>query len=82
VTRIRGLRRSLHDWHVTKPRRGVQATAAIGGQGHPDTKKAAEVERQLDGLEVAVAEKSAATQTNGRPPDDGMSDIAPLEPAN
>jgi hypothetical protein len=78
----RRLRQSLHDWQVTNPPRGVQANAGIGGQGHPDTKKAAKFERQLDRVEVAVAEKSAATETNGKPPDDRMPDLAPLEPAN
>jgi hypothetical protein len=60
----------------------VQGTAAIGGQEHPDTREAVEVERQLDRLEVAAAEKSAAAETNGKPPDDGMSELAPLGPPN
>jgi len=57
------------DWqaHIRHGRAACRRTAAIGGQGHPDTRKAVEVERQLDRLEVAAAEKSAAAETNGMP---------------
>jgi tetratricopeptide (TPR) repeat protein len=70
------------DWqaHIRHGRAACRRTAAIGGQDHPDTREAVEVERQLVRLEVAAAEKSAAAETNGKPPDDGMSELAPLGP--
>jgi tetratricopeptide (TPR) repeat protein len=67
------------DWqgHIRHGRAACRRTAAIGGQGHPDTKEAAEVERQLRRLEVAVAEKSAAAKTNGKPHGDALTGAPP-----
>jgi hypothetical protein len=70
------------DWqgHIRHGRAACRRTAAIGGEGHRDTKAAAEVEEQLKRLATEAAEKSAAAKTNGKPPDDGMSELAPLGP--
>jgi tetratricopeptide (TPR) repeat protein len=67
------------DWqaHIRHALAACRRTEAIGGPGHPDTKEAVEVERQLHRLEAAAAEKSAPAETNGKPAPEALAGATP-----
>jgi tetratricopeptide (TPR) repeat protein len=57
------------DWqaHIRHGRAACRRTRDIGGERHPDTIQAKEIEKRLDRVEAAASERSAAAAGNGRP---------------